>query len=239
MKLCWTDLSRTRALAWHTVYPSVIGQKSIVVDLGAHRGRFAERIVEAFDCTCHAVEASPHLIPELKKSERLRVHHYAIAPADGELWFNIANRADSSSLLDLPPDKQLERVRVPAITLGGFLSRHGVERVDVLKIDIEGAEIGVLDSVSDEILSKIGQITIEFHDFCGVTPSAEVRRVVGRLQKLGFFYIRFSGQGNQDTLLINRRIHRLSLVECYYIKYIVRNLRGLARVIRRKLGIPQ
>src|SRR4051812_34070728 len=131
MKLGWSNLSRTQALAWHTVYPRVINHDSVVVDLGAHRGRFAQRVVEMFDCTCHAIEASPHLIDELKKSDRLRVHHYAVAGKEGELWFNIATRADSSSLLELPSEKQQERVRVPAITLDGFLSRHGVQKVDV------------------------------------------------------------------------------------------------------------
>ncbi len=51
------------------------------------------------------------------------------------------------------------------ITFRELRRRAGVDRIDLLKIDIEGAEIGMFDDCTDEELSSIGQITVEFHAF--------------------------------------------------------------------------
>ena len=233
------SLARVASVEWHTLYPWPLGKDSVVLDLGANCGRFAEQMTSQFGCWCHAIEASPEMYQHLKPTERISIYHYAIAPCEGTLTFNLASKSDASSILQLPEDLQHESVEVQGITLEGFVSRYGIGTVDLIKMDIEGAEISVFDSVSDEFLSQVGQLTVEFHDFCKLTPDADVRRIVNRLKKLGFFYVRMSGYGNQDALLINQRLHKLSLLERLYIKWVVRNVVGLMRVLRRKLGKMQ
>ena len=59
---------------------------------------------------------------------------------------------------------------------------HG-QRVDICKIDIEGAEYGVLDSSGDGLLRRISHLFIEFHDDSKTPP------VIRRLTQLGFLDI--------------------------------------------------
>ena len=59
-------------------------------------------------------------------------------------------------------------VRVSGRHLAGIVCELGVTDIEVLKMDIEGAELEVIDSLDDEFLRNISQITIEFHDFLGV-----------------------------------------------------------------------
>jgi hypothetical protein len=60
--------------------------------------------------------------------------------------------------------------------LKDLLDHLQLPRIDLLKADIEGAEISMLTACPDEVLGRIAQIGIEFHDFCGITPAAEVYR---------------------------------------------------------------
>ena len=103
-------------------------------------------------------------------------------------------------------------------------------------MDIEGAEVEVLDSLTDELLVSIPQISVEFHDFCNLTPIDMVNRIATRLQTLGFYYLRMSGVGHQDTLFVNRRQATFGQSDDMITRFLVRNVRGFRRVVRRRLA---
>jgi hypothetical protein len=105
-----------------------------------------------------------------------------------------------------------------------------------MKIDIEGAEIDALIACPDHLLKSVAQISIEFHDFCGITSSSDVLRTLDRLRRLGFFSVRMSGFGHQDTWLINRQLLNISTSELLYIRHVVRNWAGFKRVMTRQLS---
>src|SRR5262249_40815385 len=182
------------------------------------------------------VEPSPEVFSELRQSDLIEKFQVAICGKTGPLEFHIDTNDLASSLHKAPQSKEVDVVTVRGVRLEDFTQELGLKTVSLLKMDIEGAEIEVLDSCSDAFLKSIPQLTIEFHDFCGMVSRAEVQRVVARLQRLGFFYVRMSRVGNQDTLFINQDLCRISTWERLYIKYLVRNWRGLKRVVQRRLG---
>ena len=49
-------------------------------------------------------------------------------------------------------------------TLSDVLAELGIARVDLLKIDVQKAEVEVLEGIADEDWAKIGQLAIELHD---------------------------------------------------------------------------
>lgn len=104
----------------------------------------------------------------------------------------------------------------------------------MLKLDIEGAEIEFFDAA----LAGVGQITVEFHDHCGMTPPAEVARVCRRLHGPGFRGLRSPWRENtHDTLFAHRRI--LPGSKYLWQMYPVRYARAVGRVTRRTvLGRP-
>ena len=52
---------------------------------------------------------------------------------------------------------------VDGLTLGDLMDRAGVDTIDILKIDIEGAEEQVFESGTSGCLSKVARIAIELH----------------------------------------------------------------------------
>jgi len=55
---------------------------------------------------------------------------------------------------------------VDAVTLKKLLEKIGVEEADFLKLDLEGAEYHLLESVDRDDLSRFKQIFVEFHHHC-------------------------------------------------------------------------
>lgn len=218
---------------WHTLHPRYLGPHSRVLDLGANYGHFSRCMVERFNCECIAVEPSPEPFARMYLCGRTRKLPFAIGRTAGQVRFHVRKNALASSIAESNGDDVVASVLVDAITLEQLLDKLGWETVDLLKVDIEGAEVEVFAGASDATLKRIRQMTIEFHDFCGFTASSVVKATLHRLHALGFDHVRMSRVGHQDTWLINRALCDISTLELLYIKAFVRNWYGLLRVVRR------
>jgi FkbM family methyltransferase len=198
--------------AGHALYTPAVTKDSIVIDLGANRGAFTDEMVEAFRCDVVLVEPNPEFLHDLEKPGR-RVFSLAIGATDGIVSFNIANNSEGSSVLPLPSESQFgatlrEAITVPSMSLRTFVEQLDVTHIDVLKLDIEGAETAALASLSDEMLMRIGQITVEFHDdprfHFGIHD--EVMSTIARLKGLGFTYLQFNRPRTTNALFIGPAI---------------------------------
>ena len=53
---------------------------------------------------------------------------------------------------------------MPSVSLAEVFSRLGLDQVDLMKMDCEGAEYPVLFNASDEVLGRIQRMVMEYHD---------------------------------------------------------------------------
>ena len=145
-----------------------------VIDAGANRGSF----IDAF-LLLHRperavlVEAIPQMADNLRAryagDPRFSVVAAALSDQSGEAQFEINSWVDSSSLLPVDPrnsewfarDMSVARsIRVPTMTLPELMSREGLETVDLLKLDLQGAERLVLTGGA-EVLHRVEVIYTE------------------------------------------------------------------------------
>ncbi|WP_086661474.1 non-ribosomal peptide synthetase [Lentzea kentuckyensis] len=73
------------------------------------------------------------------------------------------------------------RILCPVRTLSSVIREHGVTRVDLLKIDVERAELAVLAGIDDEHWPMIHQVAAEVHDIGG-----RLDTVLNLLERHGF-----------------------------------------------------
>lgn len=201
----------------HSLYTPPLGADSVVVDLGANRGDFALQMSRRFGGRYYLVEGNPDLQEGLRTLTPFALLPYAIAPRDGPIRFNLAKNDEGSSILALPEtsvyDCTLDRtVEVPGRRLESILVEIDEPRIDLLKVDIEGAEIEMLSTADPTRLRAIGQITVEFHgdSVFGFGLGREVDQAIQRLQGLGFIGVNFSRPLRTDVLFVNRATHGLS-----------------------------
>ena len=202
-------LARLEHVKTHTFYAGQLSARSLVVDLGAHVGEFADEVRRRHGCRVLAVEALPDLCACIATHPGIEVHNVAISDSEGPVTLHLsANRECNSVDLSIATAFGYRgTVACEGLTLEGFLDRHGPGTIDLLKVDIEGAEGPMFSSTSDAVLKRARQVSIEFHDFIRDSISTEeVRAIFERMERLGFHCLPFSylhpGMRHADVLFI-------------------------------------
>ena len=218
----------------HTMLGFTPGSEPLVIDCGAHKGEFATAIHAAWRARCHSVEASPRLYADLVLPPGAIGYNFAVSGSDGEVSFALNDNPEASHVGSGNRVGDFEKIAVPARSLAGFLDEVSPGDIDLLKLDIEGSEIAALQSLDERHLARIGQITAEFHDFCGYVTSSEVDASIARLRDFGFAVFSFSFHTRGDVLMVNQSLHPLSAIDRFRIGQVERYRRGFARVLQRK-----
>ncbi|HSE17009.1 MAG TPA: amino acid adenylation domain-containing protein [Pyrinomonadaceae bacterium] len=78
-------------------------------------------------------------------------------------------RTWSEELIDETLDEWLacEQFNCPVTTISEVIREHGIEKIDLLKIDVEKSELDVLNGIAKQDWEKINQIIVEVHDIDG------------------------------------------------------------------------
>lgn len=223
-------------LAEHTVLERALTPEAVVLDLGANRGEFARAVAERYGCRCHAVEPNPAVADQIPAHPRVTVHRHAMGGARGEATFHLSTNPLGSSLLPTDDLDYTGTMAVEVETLPGLLDRLGLDRVDVVKADIEGAEIAMLAACSDEELLRADQYTIEFHEFNGTTPPEDVDRTLDRFRDLGYAVYRKARFYHYDVLVLHPERLGVSALELAWIRTGRHYLSGLGRLARKAVG---
>ncbi|MFJ6294737.1 FkbM family methyltransferase [Streptomyces griseoviridis] len=166
----------------------------------------AEQAAPGWAAECAAVADQPG---------RLRFTYYPEAPGNSGLH---ADRAadDEITLTSLrnsgvDPEDAAELVEglhegveytVPALTVSDLLRRHAVPRVDLLKVDVERAELDVLRGIEDGHWPLIHTVVAEVHDEAG-----RLTAVQDLLHRHGFTL-----EVHQDPLLAGTGLYELEAV---------------------------
>jgi FkbM family methyltransferase len=142
--------------SWDAIRPYLVGE-AVFVDIGAHIGYYSLKAAAVLGPKGRviAVEPNPPTVKELRDnilaSGAARVHVYPVACSDKDstLVLYAAPRANTgqSSLSRANAGQEgavAAEYRVRARPLDSIVVEDSVQRVDVIKVDVEGAEMLVL-----------------------------------------------------------------------------------------------
>lgn len=73
---------------------------------------------------------------------------------------------------------------IPCVTLPELMEIHGLESVDLLKVDCEGGEYDIFPALSEATLGRIRNIVFEYHQVEGFEK--KLRRVLDHLKSVGY-----------------------------------------------------
>lgn len=188
----------------HSFFSSELTPGGVVVDLGANAGRFAQLISGRYGVRCVCFEPNPAMFDRIPSLPSIEKYQMAASGRSETVRFYVDQNSEASSIRaddDRPGRVQIE---VEAEPLARILKIAGAERVQLLKVDIEGAETDFFASAEDSDLKRIDQIAVEFHEMHGWTDKADIFRFFSRMQQLGFVYLRMSVTHYGDVLFLNR-----------------------------------
>lgn len=169
----------------------------IAIDCGANVGKFTVPLAES-GATVHAFEPNPDAFAALSKAtspfSNVVLHQAAVTTVPGPVTLYLHKWAEddpvhwsaSSSLLaDKSNVREDKAVTVDGIQLSNFIKELG-KPVKLLKMDVEGAEVELLNQLLDEGLHKIiGHAFVEVHDRRVARLAEPTQQLRERLQKEG------------------------------------------------------
>ena len=163
------------------VIARVLRPDSVCIDVGCHKGLILDACIRrAPRGTFHGFEPIPYLAGLLRRkyarNSRVKIHELALSDAAGHATFHINKASMGRSGLKFRSEDgeaAAERQACP-VTLARLDDVLPNIRVDFIKIDVEGAELGVLQGAS-HILARSRPVVAFEHglggaDVYGTTP---------------------------------------------------------------------
>ena len=146
----------------------------ICMDIGGNIGYFSMLMAKNAKAGCvhifEPIELNASLLKvsaELNQYKNLTLNQCAVGDEDGEVLFSQSLDSAYSSIIDTNR-KVLDKVySVPLVKLDSYIEQVGLPRVDVLKVDVEGAEEMVILGAS-KLLNDLNRrpkfILMELYD---------------------------------------------------------------------------
>jgi FkbM family methyltransferase len=168
-----------------------------VFDVGANSGIYSLAALAAQPAAqVHAFEATPEIAARLRRTAGLNrlagltVHAKAVSDVDGVSLLRRCgddvggNEGMNYIVRDVAG---AEGERVPTIRLDSACREMGIDRIDLLKLDIQGAEGAALDGARDLIADRrIGAVFMELN--WGAGDPCPATRAVRLLEEAGYVF---------------------------------------------------
>lgn len=184
-----------------------------VFDVGAHVGLVGIEVAArrgAAGVTVHAFEPNPVNAASLRRNlERnpgldLMLNEVAVGERDGEArigWAAVGTDLAGSRIVSPEQASGLAGAEVRGvrmITLDGYVAARRIERVDVVKLDVEGHELAVLDGASRLLAGqRVGCLVCELNDVYLGAQGFGREDVVRKLRQWGYRQVAMPRVGAQ------------------------------------------
>jgi FkbM family methyltransferase len=173
-----------------------------VFDIGANSGLFSLLAINKGAKKVYAFEPNQESLVNLKylvKDLNVEVIDKAVYTKDEDLTFYIDPNNTTIGSISADHIKNngssVEKITVPAISLKTFIEQNNIDKISLLKMDIEGAEYDIIENLEDEVFEKIDNFLIEFHN----NTNEEVEKIIQQLIKKGFDIDQIRDQNSKNN----------------------------------------
>lgn len=178
---------------FYTKLGSEVQSDWVVVDIGAAIGEFTiEAALQLTDGIVHAFEPNPGSINILRQNirannlSRVETYNLGVWSEQGEIPLHFLNNEPLQAVSGDSQSSSLQAVKetsIPVITLEQVVEEKVGRKIDLMKLDCEGAEYQIFLNQDAKIFKKIDRIIMEFHD---LDEQRNHRVLVKLFEELGY-----------------------------------------------------
>lgn len=183
----------------------VLDSGSIVYGFGVGEDvSFDLALIAQIGCTVHAFDPTPIAqlwVSKQKFPKEFCFHAVGVAAVDGEEKFYVPHHAHSFSRSPIP-GRELSSISCPVRRLGSLMAQLGHERIDLLKMDIEGFEYTVINEFLDRGIRPT-ILNVEFHHRSYGILAQQTRDAVKRLRGAGYKIYWVSDVGREYGFILS------------------------------------
>lgn len=188
-----------------SVSGSHLNESSVIYSFGAGPDiTFDLDLVSTYGSFVNIFDPTPSVketfLNSKETSQKIQFHPLAIGSIDGEILFYGPTNVQFQSFSIIPNDTP--PIHVPVMRLSTIMKELGHEKIDLLKMDIEGSEYEV---IKDILLSNISinQILIEFHHGMYGISVSQTESVIKLLNLHGYLIFDISETGHEYSFIRN------------------------------------
>jgi len=142
----------------------------IVVDIGAHIGSFSVYAAKkATNGKVYAYEPNKDNYEILLRNKTINninnLHTFNTAVSDKVGTIDLYLGKSHNAMHSVYETDTKKKIKVPTITIKEILKRNKLKKIDVLKIDTEGAEYDIILNMPPKVFEKVDNILMEYHDY--------------------------------------------------------------------------
>jgi FkbM family methyltransferase len=171
-----------------------------IIDIGASTGVFSVYACStAKNLSIYAFEPSLDYFSTLKENIRINnlqssVKCFNNAVAGANEVRNITLRSETFIYPSLKGESENANSQsIECVTLAKIMKDNGIEKVGLLKMDCEGAEYEIFKNTAADVLEKVEEIRMEYHN---IGSNENVRELRNLLLEKGFEETHFSETTN-------------------------------------------
>lgn len=187
------------------IHPRYITQTSVIYSLGVGEDiSFDLSLIEKYDLDIFAFDPTPRSIAWINGQELTGKFHFfafGVADFDGLASFmSPDNPQHISHTLVGDIYQSGNRIEVPVYKLKTIMRKLKHDRIDLLKMDIEGAEYAVLEDMMQSDI-YVNQLLVEFHhDFRGISI-LQTQSTIEKLEDYGLDLFHISSTGREYSFI--------------------------------------
>lgn len=190
---------------WH-IAPARVRADSVVYSFGIGRDlRFELDLIERFGVTVHAFDPTPIAL-EWAATQTLPgslvIHPLGVADEDTTARFAAPSRVGWESFSMVREDGIGTAVDAPVRRVATLMRELGHERIDLMKMDIEGAEYAVLPDMMQAGI-RPAQLLVEFHHRWREVGARRTRATIRLLRRHGYRIAHVSEKGRELAFLLD------------------------------------
>ncbi|KPJ77831.1 MAG: hypothetical protein AMJ54_06595 [Deltaproteobacteria bacterium SG8_13] len=165
-----SDLIAALSCLHHKEYDAIrCSAPRVIIDAGAYIGASAVFFADKYpDARIVAVEPEESNFELLCKNTEKYSNIVAVKAA---IWGAVETRAIHRrttgcwgfAITETPNTTESTGQQIDCITINSLMDKYGIEKIDLLKMDIEGGEKNVLENAS-EWIDAVDILTVELHD---------------------------------------------------------------------------
>jgi FkbM family methyltransferase len=173
-----------------------LSQDSVVVDFGTgNDADFSVLLIEKYGLKGFGFDPTRKHLDSLKKIEnsldgKFKIHNLALSSESKSKIFYESKENVSGSFMEDHTNIKNDTVNsyeVEVIKIGGLLKFLNIEKIDLLKVDVEGEEYKVIPQIKKDFFDKVDQFIVEFHHHCLADYSwQDTMRCVDIIKNFGF-----------------------------------------------------